>query len=183
MEPAALGSDYVEFHSGVPLLLPSPSPDREIHKTPRPADMGSTSSKRRFRSRSQPLGRRFRRDVALRTGEHFISHHEFPHCGRPQEWRVEVRVKVPFWMGLPISRPLVKAHRVRKRNSKNIVITRGKTLQNIGQPTSSTRVYLVQPSAMLVREHEHLKRPNSPKWHYNSKELIGANQALAACFF
>ena len=33
MEPAALGSDYVEFHSGVPLLLPSSSPDREIHKT------------------------------------------------------------------------------------------------------------------------------------------------------
>src|SRR6266536_5815969 len=57
---------------------------------------------------AQPLGCRFRRDVALRIGQEFITHQKLSYGCRTEERRMKVRVKVPLMVRGAIGRPLVK---------------------------------------------------------------------------
>ena len=48
----------------------------------------------------EPLCRRFGRNVALRSTEHFEADHKLPHRGRPQEWRIVMRMNALAYGGL-----------------------------------------------------------------------------------
>src|ERR1035441_1364400 len=75
----------------------------------------SASSRRRSESTSdlpQPLRRRLRCNVALRGGQHFITHQKLAHGCRAQERRIKMQVQVPFLVLEAVGGPLVYPHRV-----------------------------------------------------------------------
>ena len=57
-----------------------------------------------------------------------------------------MRVEVPLRMRRAIRGPLVKAHGVRERRRKNVVVARGQTLQNVGQAAALGFVEFVAPA-------------------------------------
>src|SRR5208282_944403 len=76
-------------------------------------------------------GRRFRRDIPLWAGQHFVADHELTDRRRPQQRRIEVRVEMPFRVRLAIGRGLMKAHRIGERNLEEIVVARGELFEDI----------------------------------------------------
>jgi len=63
---------------------------------------------------AKSLGSRFRADVALGCSKQFITDHEFSHCRRAQQRRIEVTMQVPFRVVSAVCGLLVETHRVRK---------------------------------------------------------------------
>src|SRR5262245_8338122 len=70
-------------------------------------------------------------DVALGLGQQFEADHELAHGSRAQQRGVEVGVEMPLLVGLAIGGPLVEPHRVRERDLEQIVVARGKLLEDI----------------------------------------------------
>src|SRR5271169_3871633 len=63
---------------------------------------------------AKSLGGRFRTDVTLRCSKQFVTDHEFSHCRRAQQRRIEVTMQVPFRVVSAVCGLLVETHRVRK---------------------------------------------------------------------
>src|SRR5260370_12529260 len=63
----------------------------------------------------QRLGRRLRRDIPLRPPQQLKPNHELPDRSRPKQRRIEVNMKVPLRMLLPIARLPIKPHRIWER--------------------------------------------------------------------
>ena len=87
-------------------------------------------------------------------------------------------VEMPFTMPFPVTRSLVKAHRVRKRNLEQIVITRSYLLEDIGKLILGFIGEFRQRVQMGLAHNHYLKRPNRPEWNDGLKPLVGTNQAF-----
>src|SRR5258707_15196895 len=73
----------------------------------------------------QRLGRRLRRDIPLRPPQQLKPNHELPDRSRPKQRRIEVNMKVPLRMLLPIGRLRMKPHRIWERSIKNLIVSLG----------------------------------------------------------
>src|SRR5689334_23820971 len=82
---------------------------------------------------AQALGSHFGCDVALRAAKHLEADHELTYGGRTKQWRIEMRVQMPFRMGIAVRGTLVKAHRIGERRVEDTVVDRGDPLQDRSQ--------------------------------------------------
>src|SRR5580692_2855624 len=128
--------------------------------------------------RAQPLGSRFRSNVPLRHTQHFEAHHKFADGCRTEQRRVEVTMKMPFRMRLPICWTLMKAHGVRETGGKQTIVAHGQLLQNIRQPMLLRWAECIHAPQVCAAEQQGLERPDRPKRYQHDEFLVLAHDAL-----
>ena len=89
-------------------------------------------------------------------------------------------MKVPFRMGFIICWALVESHCVGKGRSKQVVVSDGHALENIGEPLLIILAKILQTCEMGFADNQGLEGPNCPKRDQGLKGTVIANQAFAS---
>src|SRR5437868_15150954 len=80
-------------------------------------------------------------------------------------------------MLLPIDLTLMESHRVRKRNSKNVVVARCEALENIRQNALGIPRQLIDSRKVLNCQNQNFKGPDSPEGNQYREEFVLANHS------
>src|ERR1700674_762571 len=88
---------------------------------------------------------------------------------------------MPLRMFLAVRRTLVKTHRVREGDLKEVVIPCRQTLQYIRQTGAPTRIQRFDLANVPFTEQQSFKRPGRPERHNGKKEFILADDPFARC--
>src|SRR5690349_11399719 len=72
-------------------------------------------------------------EVALRRSKELVADHEFANSGGAQQRRTIMRVQVPGFMRLPVGRPLMEAHGIRKSRFEEIVVANGDAAKDVAE--------------------------------------------------
>src|SRR5262249_22648986 len=107
------------------------------------------------RNGPKPLGRSFRRDVALRAAEELEADHEFADGRRAEERRVEMCVEMPFRMGRAVGRALMKTHRIGEGCLEDVVVADGKAAQRFGKGVRLGGGQLVKAADVTAGKHHY----------------------------
>ncbi len=89
-----------------------------------------------------------------------------------------MRVQMPFGMGFPVRRALMKAHGVRERNLKQIVVTTGNLLENVGQVGSFRITQIVQSRHVTFAYDHDLERPDGPERNQSNEAIVLTHEPL-----
>src|SRR5690348_4889792 len=132
---------------------------------------------------AQALRCLLRSQIALRAAQHLETNHKFPYCRRTQQRRIKMRVQMPLGMRSIIGRTLVKAHRIRKWRVEQMIVTRSKFLQHVGERIAFRRRQLVERARVPLGDNHRFERPNRPERNERDEVFVLFNDALARFFF
>jgi len=126
---------------------------------------------------AQTLGGGFGSDVALRHAEHFKTNHEFAHCGRAQQRRIEVGVEMPLLVSALVRRRLVETHGVGEAGFEEIVEARGDAAKRIGQAVALVGRELRHGAQVAAADQQHLEGPDCPPGDEGGEVVVLEDQA------
>ena len=89
-----------------------------------------------------------------------------------------MRVQVPLRIAPAIGGLLVETHRVRERDSEQMVVARGEALEHVGEGFLLCPVHLTHRGQVANWKHHGLKRPDRPKRHERAEMLVFEDQPL-----
>src|SRR5580704_15669244 len=127
---------------------------------------------------TQRLCRRLRCDVPLRTTQQLKPNHKLPNTRRPQQWRIEVCMKLPLWMLLSIVGRRMQPHRIRKRGIKNLIVRCSDRPQDRSKIRPFSLREVLEPSHVPAWQNHHLKRPHRPERNHSNKVRILRHHTL-----
>ena len=92
-------------------------------------------------------------------------------------------VEMPFRMLEAIGWRLMKAHRIRKRNSENFVVTRSHAVQNVAQGANLIDREFVHASEVPPAANQNLERPNRPEGNQCNEPVVFRNHSYLLPLF
>jgi hypothetical protein len=127
----------------------------------------------------QPVGGGFGGDVALGSGEHFVTDQKLADGRGAEERWEEMGVEVEGVVRSAVGGALVEAHGVGEGNLEETVVTGGEAAKDVGQGVALGGCELVDGGDVAIGKDERFEWPNGPEGDNDQEEIVGFDGALA----
>src|SRR5208282_3650331 len=126
----------------------------------------------------QSLGREFGSHVALGGSQKLKTHHEFSHRGGAQQGREKMPMKVPLRVFCAVCGALMKAHGIRERNLKQVVVASGEAFEDVRQAGASDAIEGGDIGEVTLAQQQSFKGPGCPEGDDREIGIILADDSI-----